>query len=223
MIPAAVLLDLDGTLVDSERVYVEAYRRVLPAYGIHATDAELRSTIGVADEVVLPELMRRYGAEVELVELIARKNACFASLVAGEGLRVTPGTGELLDHAKAEGIVCLVVTSSARSMVELCLDRSGLAERLPMRICGDEVRRRKPDPEPYRIAAERLGVAPDRCLAVEDSVGGVTSARSAGCHVAAVLGSTVASRLSHAGADRIVLRLDELLPLDIPDRQRHAS
>lgn len=213
MTPAALLLDLDGTLIDSEPVYIEAYRQILPEFGIQPTEEELQATIGRSDEEALPEMLARRGLQFDPRPFIQRKDACFTALAA-RGMPVRAGAQLILSHAHHAGITCMVVSSSTRPLVNLCLAASGLASSLPMRICGDEVRHRKPSPVPYLLAASRLGLPASRCLAIEDSISGVRSARTAGCHVVAVSGSFDRKLLLEAGASRVCTSLEELLPLD---------
>jgi beta-phosphoglucomutase-like phosphatase (HAD superfamily) len=84
----------------------------------------------------------------------------------------------------ASGLPYALVTSSQRRFVDAVLARTGL--RFPVVVCGSDVTQGKPDPEPYLLATERLGVPPGQCLVLEDSITGVTAAEAAGCFVVAV-------------------------------------
>jgi len=120
----------------------------------------------------------------------------------------------LLDHAWREGICCAVVTSSPRHMAALSLEVTGLAERLPIRVCAEDTTTHKPDPAPYLLASRRLGVPPQRCLVIEDSVSGVQAGCAAGMTVIGYAGLISAERLLAAGAKRCVASLAELVPLE---------
>ena len=96
---------------------------------------------------------------------------------------VKPGAVELLTHANDMGVSCGLATSTRSSLAEAMLARAGLDRYFSIIVTGDDVRRGKPDPEPYITAAERLGVHPSRCWALEDSANGVRSASAAGCHM----------------------------------------
>jgi HAD superfamily hydrolase (TIGR01509 family) len=103
----------------------------------------------------------------------------------GEGLVWRPGAAELLYAVREAGIPTALVTSTGRRLVEVALKTLG-AENFDVVVCGDEVAKPKPDPEPYRTAAELLGVPISRCVAVEDSPSGTASALAAGAAVLAV-------------------------------------
>ena len=104
--------------------------------------------------------------------------------VRERGVTVMPGAAGLVAEVAAAGLPYALVTSSQRRFVDAVLARTGL--RFPVVVCGSDVRRGKPDPEPYLLAARRLGVPPGRCLALEDSITGVRAAEAAGCVVVAV-------------------------------------
>lgn len=210
---AALLLDFDGTIVDSEPKHCEAHRRFLASQGITASDDELYGNIGKSDRLFYLDLMARHGRSGDVQAWMEAKTAILMDLYRSDGLELRPGVRALLDHAWSEGVPACVVTSSERRLAALGLELTGLARRLPMRVCYEDVVRRKPDPAPYLLAAARLGVPPERCLAVEDSANGARSACSAGAVVVGFIGLTSGEALADAGAGRCIHALDELIPL----------
>jgi HAD superfamily hydrolase (TIGR01509 family) len=212
--PAALLLDLDGTLLDTEPLHFEAHRRFLSTVGITPSEADLIGNIGKGDVAFYRDLMAREGKSGDAQAWVARKTEMLVELYAERPVPMRAGTLELLDAAQRQGVTCLVVTSSERALAAAALTSAGLASRLPMRVAREDTVRHKPHPEPYLLAVVRLALSPQRCLAVEDSATGVASARTAGCRVVGVDGHIPAEVLRSAGASRIISRLDELLPLD---------
>ena len=211
---STLLLDLDGTLVDTEPWHFEAHRRFLATVGIVPTEAELFGNIGKGDERFYNELMVRHGKTGDTYAWVAEKDRITAELYRSHGVPVRPGTRELLDHAFSHGLACVVVTSSNRELATVALEASGLAARLPMRVCYEDTERHKPHPEPYALAASRLSVPTSACLAVEDSMSGISAAHAAGAFVVAVQGHTSAADQRRAGATRIIERMDELIPVE---------
>jgi HAD superfamily hydrolase (TIGR01509 family) len=182
---AAVLFDMDGTLVDSEKVWDVALRELAVHYGGVLSDAARRAMIGTAAmetmQILHDDLRQPWRDPVEgAVWVDTRTLELFA-----EGLDWRPGAQELLRAVRAAGIPTALVTNTNRSLVDVALTTLG-AENFDVVVCGDEVTRTKPDPTPYLTAATALGVDPRACVAIEDSPAGVASARAAGCAVVAV-------------------------------------
>ncbi|GAA0941020.1 HAD family phosphatase [Pseudonocardia zijingensis] len=185
--PAAVLWDMDGTLVDSEKVWTislaDTARRLGGELSTEAREAMVGSnmprSLGIMfDDLGLdPDPARTAQAAKWLTE---RTGELFAS-----GLEWRPGALDALRTVRAAGWPTALVTNTLRSLTEKALDGIG-REHFTVTVCGDEVPRGKPDPDPYLRAAELLGVAPGRCLAVEDSPTGATAAERAGCAVLVV-------------------------------------
>ena len=212
--PAALLLDLDGTLLDTEPLHFEAHRRFLASVGIAPTPEELVGNIGKGDVTFYHELMRRHRTTGDAAAWVAAKTAVLMGIYGEQAVQAQPGAVELLDHAWRHGITCLVVTSSERALAAAALVSAGLDRRLPMRICREDTVRHKPHPEPYLLACVRLAMPSSRCLVVEDSPSGIAAGRTAGCPVVALAGHVPAADQRRAGAQRVVARLDDLLPLD---------
>ncbi|HEY0641726.1 MAG TPA: HAD family phosphatase [Pseudonocardiaceae bacterium] len=186
-LPAGVLWDMDGTLVDSEKVWDTALSGLAAHLGgelsqqarLDMVGTNMAVSIGVLfDDLGLPPTQQ---AQAEaLVWLAARAAALYA-----EPLPWRPGAAEALAMVRAAGIPCALVTNTERAITELGLESLG-RHNFEAIVCGDEVPAPKPAPYPYRRAAELLGADPADCLAVEDSPTGVAAARAAGCPVLVV-------------------------------------
>jgi HAD superfamily hydrolase (TIGR01509 family) len=180
---AAVLFDLDGTLVDTEKVWGIALAELTARYGGVLTDPVRAEMIGASSAATMSLLLDHVGQPwrdpVEGADwLDARVLELFT-----DGVVWRPGAPELLDAVRVAGIPTGLVTNTNRPLVEVALHTLG---RFKVIVCGDDVERPKPDPQPYTLAARRLGVDPHDCVVIEDSPAGIRSARSAGCAVIAV-------------------------------------
>jgi len=185
--PAAVLWDMDGTLVDSEKVWsvsLQDTARILggelSAQARHdVVGSNLTRTLGILfDDLGLPRDPDRMAEAGRL--LTERTGELFA-----DGLDFRPGALEALRTVAAAGWPAALVTNTGRRLTELALDVIG-REYFAVTVCGDEVSRGKPDPDPYLRAAELLGVPARECLAVEDSPAGSLAAERAGMAVLVV-------------------------------------
>ncbi len=210
---AAILLDFDGTTVDSEPKHCAAHQRFLATQGIELSMAEIFGNVGKSDRLFYLDLMARFGKQGDVFAWMEAKTAILLEIYRAEGLELRPGVRELLDHAFEEGVTVCLVTSTERRVAHLALQIIGLDRRIPNRVCYEDVERRKPAPDPYLLAAARLGVPPQRCLALEDSVSGMTAAAAAGTLTVGLVGLAKAAELHAAGARRCVDSLAELIPL----------
>jgi len=183
--PAAVLFDMDGTLVDSEKVWDIALNELAERAGGRLSTAARQAMIGsnmsrsmllLREDLGQPD--RDEAADVEW--LTDRVFELF-----GKGLVWRPGAVELLHAVRAAGLPTALVTSTGRKLVEVALDTLG-RENFDAVVCGDEVRTPKPDPEPYVTAAALLGVPIEACVAIEDSPTGLASAVASGAAVLAI-------------------------------------
>lgn len=185
---AGVLWDMDGTLVDSEKLWDVALYEAAEWLGGKLTEQQRLTLVGSNMDATAAYLLEVTGQEptagriAETGEWIRARTA----RLFDDELPWRPGAREALTAVRAAGLACALVTSTERSLTELALNTIG-REFFDVTVCGDEVDGlNKPLPEPYLRAARLLGVAPERCVAVEDSVPGTESAVAAGCVVLVV-------------------------------------
>ncbi|MET8203052.1 HAD family hydrolase [Micromonospora taraxaci] len=180
-----MLFDMDGTLVDSEKLWDIALQELAREYGGDLSVEARQSIIGTAmaesmrilhDDLGQPER----DPEISAAWINARILELFRT-----GLPWQPGAFELLGAVRAARIPTALVTSSPRALVEIALDTLG-RDNFDTVVAGDEVVAAKPHPEPYLTAARRLGAPIERCVAIEDSPTGVASALASGAAVLAV-------------------------------------
>lgn len=205
---AAVLFDMDGTLVDSEKVWTVGLHELAAHLGGRLSDAARAAMVGTnmprSMQILHDDLGR---TDLDAADSVAWLERRMAELFA-DGLVWQPGARELLDAVYAAGIPAALVTATRRSLVETALGTIG-RHYFAAVVCGDDIPQTKPDPAPYRRAAELLGADPARCVAIEDSPTGLASAVGAGC---VVLG--IPSEVDLAGIPGITLA-DSLTKVDV--------
>jgi HAD superfamily hydrolase (TIGR01509 family) len=201
-----VCFDLDGTLVDSERLQWEAYRRVLADHGVDiGLDEYRRHFIAVAGGAEYA--CRRYGLPFDAATLRARKAAVYHELIAA-GVPPIRGARACLERLR-DGWRLAVVTNSTRAEATTILDRLGWTALLHAMVAREDYAAAKPAPDAYLEAAAALGLAPPACVAVEDTPRGLAAARAAGMRVVAVPGELTAAQ-NFDGAWRRLPSLDAL-------------
>ena len=180
----AVLFDMDGLLVDSEPLWFEVEAQIMARVGSSWGPADQEHLIGGSLRRSTAYLQSKAVIPVAAETIAEWLTGGMADLVRRRGVPLMPGAAALLAEITAAGLPFALVTSAEREIMAAALDSIGV--RFPVTVCAADVIKGKPDPEPYRQAAARLGVAPQRCAALEDSPTGITSAHAAGCAVVAV-------------------------------------
>ena len=185
----ALLFDMDGTLVDSEHLWLEAEVATMATLGATWTDEDQAYSLGGPMERVIAYMVEKAGGDHDHGEVTATLLAHMERLLRSEHIPWRPGARELLSAARDEGVPRALVSASWRSLVdavhEEVLHEVG-RDAFLVTVAGDEVDRGKPDPAPYLLAARRLGVRPDRCVVLEDSPTGVAAGEASGAMVVAV-------------------------------------
>lgn len=204
------LFDLDGVLVDSERIYTKIWEAIEKQWptGIDNFAYKIKGT-------TLEDILERYFPE-EVREDVTKELLRLEGMMIYEAL---PGAISFLDTLRSKGIpIALVTSSNGHKMEHLWNDMPEFKEKFDVIITGDEVHCSKPDPEGYLAAAGALGVNPKRCAVFEDSLQGVKAGKAAGAFVVGIAGTLKASDIApfsdivvNAVADIQVDKLEEVL------------
>lgn len=180
----AVLLDMDGTLVDTEGFWWDVERDVFATLGHSLQDSWREVVVGGPMTRSAGFLIEATGADITLAELTVLLNDGFEDRI-DHALPLMPGAARLLAELAAHDIPTALVSASHRRIIDRVLAAVG-PQYFNLTVAGDEVERTKPFPDPYLLAASGLGARPERCAVVEDTATGVAAAEAAGCRVLAV-------------------------------------
>jgi len=184
--PAALLLDMDGTLVQSEDIWGDAERAVMAEFGIEWTDEDRAHVLGGPLERVVAYMIGKSAGEHDHDDVGKRLVDYVDAEFRVTALEWTEGILELIDESHARNIPAALVTASSQRLAAIVVH--ALDQRLDRTVfrsvvAAEDVAQSKPAPDPYQLAANRLNVAPEDCLAIEDSPTGLASAMRAGCRV----------------------------------------
>jgi HAD superfamily hydrolase (TIGR01509 family) len=178
-IPQAVLFDMDGVIFDTETLYRDATIAAARHAGFQLPQSVYLETIGLPAPDVRELLLAQFGKDAPLEDFWRHASELFEQM-AQTDLRTKPGLPEILSLLEMEQIPSVIVTSSNRAVVEAHLSAAGLQGRFKTIVAYGDYIAGKPHPDPYLLAAERLGLPISDCVALEDSRNGVLSASSAG-------------------------------------------
>ncbi|HWQ41343.1 MAG TPA: HAD family phosphatase [Desulfosporosinus sp.] len=179
----AAIFDLDELIIDLERIHKAAERQICLEYG-HSFDTlseNLRlNSSGLRENDILERIRQELTLSAPLSEMILRKQILFADMILGKTLLPMPGALETINTLKTHGYRLALTSSGSRPRVEMVLKNLKLLDAFNITVCGEDVRQGKPNPEPYRLTAERLNISPEEGVVFEDADVGVQSAKAAG-------------------------------------------
>ncbi|OWY40177.1 hydrolase [Xenophilus sp. AP218F] len=178
-----LLFDMDGLMLDTERLSCAATYRAAEATGIAVDEALLHGMIGLSEARCTAYLAERLGSAERAATLQRASRQTYRQMLENEDIALKPGIVELLEWAEERGIPRAVATSTRREIADLKLSRSGLGRFFEHTVAGDEVERTKPAPDLYLAAAARLQAAPQRAIVLEDSMVGMRAGLAAGARV----------------------------------------
>ena len=202
-----VVFDMDGVLVDSEKFICEAAVRMFAERGLVAKPEDFRPFVGAGENRYLGGVAEQYGFPLDLERDKARTYQLYGEIVRGR-LEPLPGVHEFIGRCRSRGLRLALATSADRVKMLINLREIALPPAtFDAAVNGLEVPRKKPAPDIFLLAAERLGLAPAECLVVEDAVNGLAAARAAGARCLALTTSFTRGQL--AGADFFAADLAE--------------
>lgn len=179
----AVIFDMDGLMIDSERITFEGYQQYCRQYGHVLDRPTYLLCLGKPVRDVAEVFYQAFGRDFPFPSAVQATHARMAKVFEEQGVPVKPGLKPLLTRLHEAGIPCALATSSDRHRVDRILELAGLQQDFAAIICGDEVRRSKPAPDIFLKAAEALHVEPAHCLVLEDSEMGILAADTGGLPV----------------------------------------
>ena len=210
--PQALIFDMDGLLLDTESIYQQIFEHACSQVGWPSPNMAIYSQCMGAPEREIEEILRKfYGPSFpyEAVEKIWRES--YVEHFLKRPVDVKPGARELLSYCRNKDIPCGLATSTNAQLAARKLALAELGHFFSVIVTADDVRRGKPDPEPFSTAAQRLGISPEHCWALEDSPHGVHSAMGAGCQVFQVPSLVEPSQELRALGHTIVDSLQDVL------------
>lgn len=169
----AVIFDMDGLLFDTERLSAACWMQVAREFDLDIPEAFLSRVRGLTREEFRRVFNTAYGERAEYEAVMGRKTELFRQRLKRDGVPVKPGARELLSFLREEGLSTALATATKRETAEGYLSETGLERCFDVLIFGDQARKGKPDPEIFLCAAQALGVRPERCAVLEDSLNGV--------------------------------------------------
>lgn len=199
----AIIFDFDGVILDSEPLHFQACREAFEALNIPFTYEEFsKKYIGLADKDLFPQFLNNNGyvfSPEKLAHLLDIKNEAYEKIIRNcPDLPVIPGLELFLQQLRQEKKLLAICSGSTRKDITILLERLNLASYFMSIVSTEDVRKGKPSPDGFLLAAERLRVSPADCLAIEDSSHGIEAAKNAGMKVIALSTSHPAAQLKQA-------------------------
>ncbi|MBO4515526.1 MAG: HAD family phosphatase [Lachnospiraceae bacterium] len=209
----AVLFDMDGTLIDTERYYRIFWPKAMAEFGYHMTDEQVLSMRSLGRPFAPARLRSWFGEELDYYAIRARRTEMMEECLDREGVRLKPGAVEILEELKRRGIIAAVATATPLERTEKYLNATGIRPYFSHIISATQVKEGKPSPDIYLYACEQLGLTPGECLAVEDAPNGILAAYRAGLSVVMVPDQTQPDEELEQYLYACVGRLDDIKEL----------
>lgn len=203
--PRGVLWDVDGTLIDSSEFHFLSWRDTLALESFELSRERFLQDFGRRNDEILPLYFGSGIGRADIQRIADAKETLYRRMLAEDGSQALPGVLHWLERLRDTGWRQAVASSAPPANLEAILAALGIADFFAAVVSSADVSRGKPDPQVFLLAAERLGVPPERCVVVEDAPAGIEGARRAGMRVVGVLSSQTS-----LDADIVVPTMDDL-------------
>lgn len=181
-----VIFDMDGVLLDTEKLYVRFWCEAANFYGYNMQKRHALAIRSLARPFAIERLKGFFGQDFDYYAVHHKRVELMDKYINEHGVETKPGALQTLQYLKAHNYKIALATATNTERTERCLKQTGLYEYFDQILCASMVAKGKPEPDIYLKAAELLCLAPNECIAVEDSPNGVKSAYGAGCRVVMV-------------------------------------
>lgn len=207
----AVIFDMDGLLIDSEPFWLEAQREMLPRVGIRMTDDMWKETLGIRNKEVVKLLYAKHPWDLNRISLedLDDKIAEYVIDSINRKGEAMEGVGELLSFFREQNVKTALASSSDFRVIDAVLDKLNIQDSFEVVHSAETEEYGKPHPAVYLTTAKKLGIAPLNCLALEDSVNGLISAKAARMKCVVVPGNPISNDKRFGLADVILPSLSE--------------
>lgn len=176
----AIIFDMDGVISDTQKLHAQVESEILARFGIKLSPDEItKQYAGVKTNEFFVELLEKQSTPFNIDELMNEKMTKMAEIVS-KSVDEIPGATKLIKGVYADGYKLAIVSSSDKNYVNIVINKLSLADFFEIVIAGDMVKKGKPDPECFLMAARLMEVEPEKCLVIEDGVSGMQAARDAG-------------------------------------------
>ena len=208
-----IIFDMDGVLCDSEPFIASAAAEMFrQTYGLTVTRQDFAPFVGAGEDRFIGGVAEKYGVKLTMPRDKLRTYAIYLEHIKGQ-LQPLPGAIDFIHAVKARGLKLALATSADRIKMNGNLTEIGLpADTFDAIVTGDDVARKKPDPQIFLLAASRLDLPPGQCLVIEDAVNGVRAGKAAGCRCLGIMTSFGEQTLRDAGADWVATNLATVPP-----------
>lgn len=209
----AIIFDMDGVLIDTERHHQIIEHQIFRDLGLDITEEERAPFIGFAADEMWTRVVKHYNLDRSANGLLELNNdRIIEYFTTRESCESIPGVEKVLDWIRDRELPLALASSSSRRVIDSLLELTGLDIYFDCRVGGQDVEQSKPEPYIYLHTAKLLGVPPDQCLVIEDSTTGIRAAKSAGTYCIGYRGTGYHGQ-DQSMADRTIRHYDELIPI----------
>lgn len=199
----AVLMDMDGTLFDTEHLSTQGWLKAGRQMGYPMTKEQIWSFRGRGRDANCELFRRWFGPDAPYWAVRQVRTEYVEDWIAQHGVPLKPGLYEMLEYFKESGLKTCLATGTAREAASGYWAKTKVLEYLDATLCGDEVVHTKPDPEMFLTAAKLVQTPPEECIVLEDSPNGAEAAKRAGCHLIVIPDETPATPAMEDAADYV--------------------